>query len=221
MHQVKLPQSPLSSHTPLLKYRTTCYPPAHNLYLDTPPNTHTHVAASIKARMLPVKACLICRQQQITWVKYPVAPLLAFSFVVFKIALVCWRVVSKHPFAGALKLMRAFLHVAAFWISPAQEWTCPTCDHIIAWAGSCASAWCGRLGPRSCPRLLTRFPALPQRLVKVMASVKIKEMHAAFMSFLWLFPLSFGSLPPPPPPLSVSALLSPSPAVTVKVLCDT
>lgn len=46
----------------------------------------------------------------------------------------------------------------------------------------CSETWAP--GASLLPRLLTRFPALPQRLVKVTASVKIKEMHAAFMSFL-------------------------------------
>lgn len=76
----------------------------------------------------------------------------------------------------------------------------------------------GARGPRSCPFLLTRFQALPQQLVKVTASVKIKEMHAAFMGFLCLFSSLFWvcSLPHP---LSVFPQISPT--VKVKVLCDT
>ena len=43
---------------------------------------------------------------------------------------------------------------------------------------------CRAPGAPFLPRLLTRCPALPQQLVKVAASVKIKEMHTAFIAFL-------------------------------------
>lgn len=90
------------------------------------------------------------------------------------------------------------------------------CSHYsLSRVVCCSMMWAP--GASLLPRLLTRFPALPQQLVKVMASVKIKEMHAAFMSFLLLF----SSLFQPPFPLTVFPLLSPSPTVRMKVLCDT
>lgn len=136
------------------------------------------------------------------------------SFVVLSTS-VCWRVVIKHPFSDVLKTTHACTQ-CCFWIIFCSGLDLP---HLQSHYSPSRVVCCNMMwAPEALllPRLLTRFSALPQQLVKVTASMKIKQMHAAFMSFFDFFLSVLG--PFPHSPLS---FLSPSPNGRVKVLCGT
>lgn len=125
-------------------------------------------------------------------------------------------VVSPHVLPRHVTNM--FFMLCWFWITTPLQQSCPTCDHIMSWASKYAAPWCGTPGASL---LLPPFPGLQQQLVKVTVIVKIKEMPAAFMSFLWLFPLSFGYQPPSSFHLFSCHSFSSTPTVRVTALCET